>query len=54
VPVPRAQAFAIALWACHVVPLIAAGIVALWLEGLTFADVRRGRALAGRRTVTGA
>jgi uncharacterized protein (TIRG00374 family) len=54
VPVARAQAFAIALWACHVVPMIAAGMVALWLEGLTFADVRSGRAIAGRRTVTDA
>ena len=48
VPDAGAQAFAIALWACHVMPLIVAGIVALWIEGLTFADVRQGRDVAER------
>lgn len=42
VPVARAQAFAIALWACQVVPLVVAGIVAVWVEGLSLADVRSG------------
>ena len=42
VPAARAQAFAIALWACQLVPIVVAGIVAVWVEGLSFSDVRGG------------
>jgi uncharacterized protein (TIRG00374 family) len=50
VPVARAQAFAIALWACHVVPVVAAGIVAIWVEGLSIADLRSGRTAVRARS----
>ncbi len=39
-PLARAKAFAMALWACQASIVIAAGAVALWIEGLSFADVR--------------
>jgi len=41
VPLAHAKAFAMALWACQVTVVIAAGAVALWIEGLSLADVRR-------------
>jgi uncharacterized protein (TIRG00374 family) len=40
-PLARAKAFAMALWACQATIVIAAGAVALWIEGLSLADVRR-------------
>ena len=47
-PLPRAQAFAIGLWVCQVAVVVGAGIVALWVEGLSVADVQRARgAIAG-------
>jgi uncharacterized membrane protein YbhN (UPF0104 family) len=42
-PVGRAKAFAIGLWLCQVTVVIGAGAVALWIEGLSLADVRRAR-----------
>lgn len=42
-PLARAKAFAMALWACQATLVILAGLIALWFEGLTLADVRRAR-----------
>jgi uncharacterized protein (TIRG00374 family) len=40
-PLARAKAFAMAWWACQTTIVIAAGALALWIEGLSLADVRR-------------
>lgn len=40
-PLARAQAFAIGLWVCQVGIVVGAGLVALWVEGISFTDVRR-------------
>ena len=40
-PLARAKAFAMVLWAYQVSIVIAVGAVALWVEGLSFAEVRR-------------
>ncbi len=42
-PIARAKAFAMALWACQAGLVIVFGVIALWIEGLTLADVRRAR-----------
>lgn len=42
-PVGPAKAFAIGLWVCQVTVVVGAGAVALWVEGLSLADVRRAR-----------
>ncbi len=42
-PIARAKAFAIGLWVCQVAIVVGAGIVALWIEGLSFGDVQRAR-----------
>lgn len=41
VPVARAKAFAIALWAAQQLPMIAAGALSLWIEGLSLREVRK-------------
>jgi uncharacterized protein (TIRG00374 family) len=41
VATPVAQAFAIALWASQVIPVVGAGVVALWIEGFSPSEVRR-------------
>lgn len=47
-PLVHAQAFAIGLWCCQVSVVVGAGIVALWVEGLSLAEIRRaGRSAAG-------
>jgi uncharacterized membrane protein YbhN (UPF0104 family) len=43
VDLARAKAFAIALWACQVLVVVAAGVVAAWLEGLSAAEIRAAR-----------
>lgn len=42
-PVDRAKAFAIGLWVCQVAVVVGAGAVALWVEGLSLAELRRVR-----------
>jgi glycosyltransferase 2 family protein len=42
-PLARAKAFAIGLWVCQVAIVVGAGVVALWIEGLSLADVRKAR-----------
>jgi uncharacterized protein (TIRG00374 family) len=42
-PDGRAEAFAIGLWLCQVTVVVGAGVVALWVEGLSLADVQRAR-----------
>jgi uncharacterized protein (TIRG00374 family) len=42
-PPGRAEAFAIGLWLCQVTVVVGAGAVALWVEGLSLADVQRAR-----------
>jgi uncharacterized protein (TIRG00374 family) len=42
-PVGPAKAFAIGLWACQMTVVAGAGVVALWLEGLSLGDMRRAR-----------
>ena len=42
-PIGRAKAFAIGLWICQVGVVVGAGLVALWIEGLSLADVREAR-----------
>lgn len=42
-PIARAKAFAIGLWVCQVSVVVGAGAVALWLEGLSFNEIRRAR-----------
>jgi uncharacterized protein (TIRG00374 family) len=42
-PVGRAKAFAIGLWACQVSVVVGAGALALWFEGLSLGDMRRAR-----------
>jgi hypothetical protein len=42
-PIDRAKAFAIGLWACQVAVVVGAGAVALWIEGLSVAEIRRVR-----------
>jgi uncharacterized protein (TIRG00374 family) len=39
-PVDRAKAFAIGLWVCQVAVVVGAGAVALWIEGLSLAELR--------------
>ena len=46
-PAARAQAFAIGLWVCQVGIVVGAGLVALWAEGLSFADVRQAQSVIG-------
>jgi len=42
-PIDRAKAFAIGLWVCQVAVVVGAGAVALWIEGLSLAEIRRVR-----------
>lgn len=42
-PTARAKAFAIGLWVSQVTVVVGAGALALWVEGLSLADVRRAR-----------
>lgn len=42
-PLTRAKAFAIGLWACQVGVVVGAGAVALWVEGLSLGEMRRAR-----------
>lgn len=42
-PVARAKAFAIGLWACQVAVVVGAGALALWVEGLSLGEMRRAR-----------
>ncbi len=42
-PTARAKAFAIGLWVSQVTVVVGAGAIALWVEGLSLADVRRAR-----------
>jgi uncharacterized protein (TIRG00374 family) len=41
VPAARAKAFAIALWAAQQLPMVAAGALSLWVEGVSLRDVKR-------------
>lgn len=43
VPLVQAKAFAVGLWGCQVLVVVAAGVVAVWLEGLSLAEVRAAR-----------
>jgi uncharacterized protein (TIRG00374 family) len=40
-PPAQAKAFAIGLWVCQVAVVVGAGALALWVEGLSLADMRR-------------
>jgi uncharacterized protein (TIRG00374 family) len=40
-PLAESKAYAIGFWTCQVSTVIAAGLVALWYEGLSLADIRR-------------
>jgi uncharacterized protein (TIRG00374 family) len=40
-PLAQAKAYAIGFWTCQVSTVIAAGVVALWYEGLSLTDIRR-------------
>jgi len=42
-PLDRAKAFAIGLWACQVGVVVGAGAVALWVEGLSLGDMQDAR-----------
>jgi uncharacterized membrane protein YbhN (UPF0104 family) len=46
-PTADAKAYAIGFWTCQVSVVIGAGIVALWYEGLSLADIRRARGTIG-------
>jgi hypothetical protein len=46
-PTDRAKAFAIGLWLCQVTIVVGAGGAALWLEGLSLAELRRVRSSIG-------
>jgi hypothetical protein len=43
VPVAPAKAFAIGLWVCQVGVVVGAGVVALWAEGYSVAEIRQAR-----------